>query len=182
MRFFSWSILLLVFITFGIKAQSNTQKPNFIIIFTDDQGYGDLGCFGHPTIKTPNLDKMASEGQRWTSFYVAANVCTPSRAGLLTGRLPNRNGMESDKRRVLFPDSDGGLPNEEITIAEQLKKANYQTACIGKWHLGHQRNFYRLIMASIIIMVSPTPTTWIRKKVLNAKCTLIRKLAITMYP
>jgi len=134
------SILLIMVCQIGL-AQSSTKKPNFIIIFTDDQGYGDLGCFGHPTIKTPNLDKMATEGQRWTSFYVAGNVCTPSRAGLMTGRLPVRNGMESDIRRVLFPDSDGGLPNQEITIAEQLKKVNYTTACEGKWHLGHLEKY-----------------------------------------
>ncbi|WPP51792.1 sulfatase family protein [Catalinimonas niigatensis] len=121
-----------------VKAQeSNTETPNFIIIFTDDQGYGDLGVYGHPTIKTPNLDRMAFEGQKWTNFYVAANVCTPSRAGLLTGRLPIRSGMCSDKRRVLFPDSDGGLPQSEITIAEALKEEGYTTAAIGKWHLGH---------------------------------------------
>ena len=120
-----------------IIAQKKSDQPNFIIIFTDDQGYGDLGCFGHPTIKTPNLDRMAAEGQKWTSFYVAANVCTPSRAGLMTGRLPIRTGMYSDIRRVLFPDSDGGLPQSEITIARQLKKKGYRTAAIGKWHLGH---------------------------------------------
>jgi arylsulfatase A len=118
-------------------AQTHTQKPNFIVIFTDDQGYGDLACYGHPSIKTPNLDKMAAEGQRWTNFYSAANVCTPSRAALMTGRLPVRNGMENDKRRVLFPDSDGGLPASELTIAELLKTANYTTAMVGKWHLGH---------------------------------------------
>lgn len=136
----SYTIFLIMVFQIGL-AQSSAKKPNFIIIFTDDQGYGDLGCFGHPTIKTPNLDKMATEGQRWTNFYVAANVCTPSRAGLMTGRLPVRNGMESDIRRVLFPDSDGGLPNEEITIPEQLKKANYTTACVGKWHLGHLEKY-----------------------------------------
>jgi arylsulfatase A-like enzyme len=112
-------------------------QDNFVIIFTDDQGYGDLGCYGHPTIKTPNIDKMAAEGQRWTSFYTAANVCTPSRAALLTGRLPIRTGMCSDTRRVLFPDSGGGLPASEITIARHLKRAGYRTAAIGKWHLGH---------------------------------------------
>ena len=112
-------------------------KPNVVIIFCDDLGYGDLGCFGHPTIRTPNLDRMAAEGQKWTNFYVAAPVCTPSRAALLTGRLPIRSGMCSDKRRVLFPDSAGGLPPEEITMAEALKTAGYATACVGKWHLGH---------------------------------------------
>lgn len=120
-----------------VEAQASSPKPNFIIIFTDDQGYGDLGVFGHPTIKTPYLDQMAADGQKWTNFYVAANVCTPSRAGLLTGRLPIRNGMCSDKIRVLFPDSDGGLPSTEITIAKALKGVGYSTAAIGKWHLGH---------------------------------------------
>jgi arylsulfatase A-like enzyme len=100
-------------------------------------GYGDLSCYGHPTIRTPNLDKMAAEGQRWTNFYVGASVCTPSRAALLTGRLPIRSGMCDDNRRVLFPDSAGGLPQSEVTIAEALKTKGYATACVGKWHLGH---------------------------------------------
>ena len=76
--------------------RANEKKPNFIIIFCDDMGYGDLTCYGHPTIRTPNLDKMAVEGQKWTNFYVGASVCTPSRAALLTGRLPIRSGMCSD--------------------------------------------------------------------------------------
>ncbi len=118
-------------------AAAATNKPNFIIIFCDDLGYGDLGAYGHPTIRTPNIDRMAAEGQKWTNFYVAASVCTPSRAALLTGRLPIRSGMCSDKSRVLFPNSTGGLPDSEITIAEALKTAGYATACIGKWHLGH---------------------------------------------
>jgi len=113
------------------------EKPNFVVIFCDDLGYGDLGCFGHPTIRTPNLDRMAVEGQKWTNFYVGACVCTPSRAALLTGRLPIRNGMMSAKRRVLFPDSKGGLPASEITVAESLKSVGYATAAVGKWHLGH---------------------------------------------
>ncbi len=121
--------------------RESLEKPNFIIIFTDDLGYGDLGAYGHPSIKTPNLDRMATEGQKWTNFYSAASVCTPSRASILTGRLSVRNGMSSHKRRVLFPDSKFGLPPGEITLAEQLKKAGYQTACIGKWHLGHKQPY-----------------------------------------
>ncbi len=121
--------------------KSNSHAPNFIIIFADDMGYGDIGVFGHPTIKTPSLDRLAFEGQKWTNFYVAASVCTPSRAGLLTGRLPIRSGMCSEKRRVLFPDSNGGLPEKEITMATALKEAGYATACIGKWHLGHHPQY-----------------------------------------
>jgi len=97
--------------------ETRQRPPNFVILFADDLGYGDLGCYGHPTIRTPNLDRMAAEGQRWTSFYAAAPVCTPSRAALMTGRLPPRNGMCHDQRRVLFPDSRGGLPEEELTLA-----------------------------------------------------------------
>jgi len=119
------------------EASPPVTKPNFVIIFCDDLGYGDLGCFGHPTIHTPNLDRMAAEGQKWTDFYVAASVCTPSRAALMTGRLPVRTGMASSRRRVLFPDSAGGLLPEEVTIAEVLKQADYATICVGKWHLGH---------------------------------------------
>lgn len=118
-----------------------TNPPNFIIIFCDDVGYGDLGAFGHPTIRTPNLDRMAQEGQKWTNFYVGASVCTPSRAALMTGRLPIRSGMCSSVRRVLFTDSGGGLPDDEVTIAEALKARDYATACIGKWHLGHLPQF-----------------------------------------
>ena len=123
-----------------LAADKNYRKdglPNIIIIFADDLGYGDLGCFGHPTIRTANLDRMAAEGMKLTQFYSAASVCTPSRAALLTGRLPIRNGMCSDKRRVLFPDSTGGLPQSEITTASALKTKGYATCCIGKWHLGH---------------------------------------------
>ncbi len=126
--------LLLVLLA---SVELSARSPNFVVIFCDDLGYGDLGCFGNPTIATPRLDQMAEEGQKWTQFYVADPVCTPSRAALLTGRYPIRNGMTSAARVVFFPDSAGGLPSSEITIAEVLKQKDYATAAVGKWHLGH---------------------------------------------
>ncbi len=111
-------------------------RPNIVMIYADDLGYGDLGCYGHPTIRTPNLDRMAAEGMRFTQFYSAAEVCSPSRAALLTGRYPVRSGMCHEKFRVLRRISSGGLPQSEVTLAELLKEQGYRTACIGKWHLG----------------------------------------------
>ncbi len=113
------------------------KRSNIVVIFADDLGYGDLSCLGHPTLMTDNLDRMAAEGIKLTQFYSAASVCTPSRAALLTGRLPIRSGMCGNRYRVLFPFSRGGLPAEEITVAEALKKKGYSTCCIGKWHVGH---------------------------------------------
>lgn len=109
------------------------RPPNFIIIFADDQGYQDLGCFGSRTIKTPNIDRMAAQGTKFTDFYVAAPLCTPSRAALLTGRYPRRVGLA---RGVLRPDSQRGIDPEVTTIAELLKNRGYATCCVGKWHLG----------------------------------------------
>ncbi|MCW5517154.1 sulfatase [Muriicola sp. Z0-33] len=140
-RFGMLLFLCLCQLHFAVAQDNEKQPPNFVIIFADDLGYGDLGVYGNPTIATPNLDQMAYEGQKWTNFYVAASVCTPSRAALLTGRLTVRSGMSSNKYRVLFPDSKNGLPAAEITIAEQLKQAGYSTACIGKWHLGHKEQY-----------------------------------------
>jgi len=122
-------------------AQAPAQKagapPNIIIILADDLGWGDLGCYGHPSMRTPHLDRMAREGMRFTDFYSTACVCTPSRAALLTGRYPIRSGMCHDKYRVLRNNSAGGLPAGEVTLAAMLKGRGYATGCIGKWHLGH---------------------------------------------
>ena len=131
----------LIFCSTSLYGIQNNNKPNFIIVFVDDMGYGDLGVYGNPTISTPNLDKMAFEGQKWTQFYSAASVCTPSRAALLTGRLPVRSGMASSVYPVLFPNSLNGLPSSEFTIAEKLKEVNYKTAIVGKWHLGHLEDY-----------------------------------------
>ena len=132
--FFFLIIFLTSFFSFGVQ---DDKKLNFIIVFADDMGYGDIGVFGNPTISTPNLDNMAFEGQKWTQFYSAASVCTPSRAALLTGRLPVRSGMTS----VLFPNSSNGFPEKEYTIAEKLKEKKYKTAIVGKWHLGHKKKY-----------------------------------------
>jgi len=105
------------------------KKPNIIVIFTDDQGYGDLGCFGATKIKTPNVDRMAAGGKTLTNFCVASPVCSPSRAALLTGRYPKRSGMHQG---VLFPKDRKGLHPDEITLAEILKAEGYATACVGK--------------------------------------------------
>ena len=142
MRSIQYLLLLAMLPWLGVLGEieaggNELAGPNVVVIFCDDLGYGDLGCFGNPTIRTPHLDQMASEGQKWTEFYVAASVCTPSRAALQTGRYPIRNGMCSMKRRVLFPDSVGGLPVQEITVGRMLQQHGYATHAIGKWHLGH---------------------------------------------
>lgn len=116
-------------------------KPvNIVLIFMDDMGYGDLGCYGATGYTTPNLDNMASQGVRFTNFVSAQAVCSASRAGIMTGCYPNRVGISG----ALMPDSKIGLNPEEETIAEVLKKQNYKSAAIGKWHLGHLKEFLPL--------------------------------------
>lgn len=114
-------------------ADRQTDAPNIIVIFADDLGYGDLSSFGATTIRTPGIDSIAEEGIRLTQFYVPSPVCTPSRAGLLTGRHQTRHGLT----RVLLPQHTEGLPSSESTIAEIFQRHAYATGCIGKWHLGH---------------------------------------------
>ena len=116
---------------------ADDSLPNFVLIFADDQGYQDIGCFGSPLIKTPHLDRMADEGRRFTDFYCGAPVCSASRAALLTGCYCDRVSV----RGVFFPHHKEGLSPAEQTIAEVLKPRGYATACVGKWHLGHHPEF-----------------------------------------
>ena len=117
--------------------------PNFVLIFCDDLGYGDIGCFGSKKHRTPNVDRMAAEGMKLTSFYSTSGVCTPSRSSLMTGCYPRRVDMHQSGRNewVLFPVAREGLHPGEATVAEVLKQNGYATACIGKWHLGDQHAF-----------------------------------------
>ena len=138
MRFKSSFLLLISFLVFSCASKEVNDLPNIIIFFTDDQGFADLGSYGAEGFETPHLDQIAREGIRFTNFYVPATVCTPSRAGLLTGRYPKRAGLHE---AVLFPFSEGGLGLEEFTMAEMLKDVGYATSMIGKWHLGHKQEF-----------------------------------------
>jgi arylsulfatase A len=113
------------------------RLPNFVFILADDQGYGDLGCYGSTDLRTPNVDKMAAGGVRFTSFY-AAPVCTPSRTSIMTGCYAVRVGLGDG---VLFPYSKIGINSDEVTLPELLKTRGYSTAIVGKWHLGHQPKF-----------------------------------------
>ena len=126
-------LLSLGLLTSSVSAEMT--RPNIIVILTDDLGYGDLGCYGSQTIATPRLDRMAKEGVRFTDFYVAAPFCSPSRAAMLTGRLPARCGVPY----VLFPTEHTGLPPGEMTLAELLKPVGYAPSFVGKWHLGWRK-------------------------------------------
>ena len=127
-------ILLAAFLP-SIPTEPQVRPPNVVVMFTDDQGYGDLGCYGHPTMRTPHLDRLAAEGARLTQFYVPSPVCSPSRAALLTGCYPKRVGMHE---HVVFPTDEHGLHPDEDTIADVLSRDGFATGCFGKWHLGHR--------------------------------------------
>jgi arylsulfatase A len=129
--------LFMITFLFSYDVNAQDAKANIVLIMADDMGFGDLSSYGHPVIKTPNLDGLANEGIRLTSFYAAAATCTQSRAGLMTGRHAVRSGMHT----VLFPNSETGMPESENTIAEVLKNQGYQTAMVGKWHLGDRKPF-----------------------------------------
>jgi len=120
----------------GLEKTSSTT-PNIVIIFTDDQGYADVGCFGAKDFTTPNLDRMAREGRRFTNFHVAQAVCSASRAGLLTGCYPNRIGIHG----ALGPQVTHGISDGEMTLAQLVKQRGYATGMLGKWHLGHHPQF-----------------------------------------
>ncbi len=144
------------------RDRSADPRPNIIFIYCDDLGYGDLGCYGARDIRTPQIDSLTQNGIRFTEFYSASPVCSPSRAALLTGRIPQRMGIDG----VFFPESFTGMPEEEITIADMLRSRGYATGIVGKWHLGHrfeylplQRGFdeyfgipYSNDMASVVYM------------------------------
>lgn len=138
MSFLRNALFLTLVLLSNAAPASPPEKPNVVLVFADDLGYGDLACYGSTTHRTPNLDRLAGEGMRFTDFYVAANVCTPSRAALLTGCYAKRVGMQF---RVNTPYSQHGLNPDEITLAEVLKSQGYATGIFGKWHLGHQPEF-----------------------------------------
>jgi len=145
-RFWLMAVLTAFLTSAASSAESpavDTARPNFIVFLCDNLGYGDIGCFGSQVHRTPNVDRLAAEGMRLTSFYVASGVCTPSRAALMTGCYPRRVGLHrtDPDGAVLRPVSPNGLHPDEVTIAEVLKGAGYATACIGKWHLGDQAEF-----------------------------------------
>ncbi|MQY79530.1 MAG: sulfatase-like hydrolase/transferase [Bacteroidetes bacterium] len=137
--FFCCLFVAMVLLSTFTKTDAQSQ-PNVVIIFTDDQGYGDIGCFGATGFETPNLDRLASQGMMFTNFYAAQAVCSASRAGLMTGCYPNRIGISG----ALFPYHEIGLNPSETTIAEIFKSKGYATAAFGKWHLGHHKKFLPL--------------------------------------
>lgn len=140
----NWFVGVLAVAGAGFCAgDAGARPPNIVVILADDLGYGDVNCFYPKTkIRTPHLDKMADQGMRFTQFYATAAVCSPTRAALLTGRYGARTGMFGVRCAVLGVDSRGGMPLGETTLPEALKARGYATACIGKWHLGHHKDYW----------------------------------------
>jgi len=139
-HFFIWAGVLAAAFSAPVSAADGGwagSRPNVVLIVADDLGYGDLACYGNPGIRTPNLDRMAREGMKFTQFATASPLCSPSRAALMTGRLPIRYGLD----RVLSPVARRGIPKSELTLGELFRSAGYATACIGKWHLGRLPKF-----------------------------------------
>ena len=138
-------VLVLLVALLGVCAADSLEgsRPNILILFADDLGYGDLSSNGHPTTVTPNIDRLAHSGIRFTQWYSAFHVCSPSRGSMMTGRLPIRTGTSGAQwyGGVFNGDAVGGLPENETTIAEALKDAGYLTKAVGKWHLGQQTKF-----------------------------------------
>lgn len=129
------ALMALVFLV-PVNSAMAAQKPNVVILFADDLGYADLASYGNPYIRTPSLDALAREGQRWTDFYVSAPVCSPSRGSLLTGQVPVRSGLYGRRIGVMFPGDSQGIPASRQTLANALKAEGYATGIFGKWHLG----------------------------------------------
>ena len=130
----SSKLSVVIFALLACVLPLSARKPNVIVIFTDDQGTVDMNCYGASDLVTPNMDGLAKRGVRFTQFYSAAPVCSPSRVGLMTGRTPQHGGLNGN-----VPLDSVGMPSQQITIAEKLKEAGYATAHIGKWHLGHHK-------------------------------------------
>ena len=161
--FFKYFLTPFLIFTLLSCNESKNSNPNIIYILADDLGYGDLSSFGALDIKTPNIDFIAQNGIKFTDFYSVSSVCTPSRAGMLTGRYPQRFGLNG----VLFPDSHTGMPSSEYTIAELLRDNGYRTGIVGKWHLGHKYDFLPLqqgfdfffgrLYSSCLLYTSPSP-------------------------
>ena len=137
---FLCSVAVLLLSNLSIYAQSPSNPPNIVIIYADDMGYGDVGCYGAEDIKTPNIDQIAQNGVKFTEFYSISPVCSPSRYGLMTGRYPARDGIHG----VFFPESWTGMDTAEVTMANMLKEVGYATGVVGKWHLGHRHEYLPL--------------------------------------